>query len=285
MEKNELISREELKTYFKTGKYPTQSQFSNLIDSFKHKGDVLTNKEVVIIANSLAAMTNGAIQYNIMNDSGELHFSIVVSQQDAEDQIIEIDNTKGEWKRTYFFGNAPYNITAKEFSAEALKGTEYYNLYYQIHPDYAINRLFGNSLPMILDGFEFGTLEVKSFYLQINKIDLGQKINIVNTNIKFNNKTEIPIQYRIVGGNWSHIYTNKDIITDHYDIWDYLTFYYRADLREINQNIECKVYDADNDTLLMTSYLNAGQDNQNVFSGSSAMAIRNIRIECDYQII
>ncbi|ANF52043.1 hypothetical protein A0O34_16650 [Chryseobacterium glaciei] len=35
-EKNKLTTREELKTYFETGKYPTQSQFGQFIDNYVH---------------------------------------------------------------------------------------------------------------------------------------------------------------------------------------------------------------------------------------------------------
>jgi len=35
-DKNTLIIREELKTYFETGKYPTQSQFGQFIDNYVH---------------------------------------------------------------------------------------------------------------------------------------------------------------------------------------------------------------------------------------------------------
>uniref|UniRef100_A0AAU6WM68 Uncharacterized protein n=1 Tax=Chryseobacterium endophyticum TaxID=1854762 RepID=A0AAU6WM68_9FLAO len=39
MENNKLPTRQELKTYFETDKYPTQSQFANLIDAYWHKED------------------------------------------------------------------------------------------------------------------------------------------------------------------------------------------------------------------------------------------------------
>ena len=41
MEENKSTRREELKTYFKTGEYPTQNQFSDLIDSYWHKDEVM----------------------------------------------------------------------------------------------------------------------------------------------------------------------------------------------------------------------------------------------------
>jgi hypothetical protein len=58
MDDNKLIPRDQLKTYFETGKYPTQNQFSDLIDSLKHKGDLLTKREIVIFANSMMAIDN-----------------------------------------------------------------------------------------------------------------------------------------------------------------------------------------------------------------------------------
>lgn len=42
MEKNKFPTREELKTYFETDKYPTQSQFSDLIDSYWHKEESIS---------------------------------------------------------------------------------------------------------------------------------------------------------------------------------------------------------------------------------------------------
>lgn len=282
MEKNELTTREKLKTYFETGKYPTQSQFSDLIDSLRLKEDGMTNKEMVILANSLAAIDNGFISYLNYNTEDE-NFPIVISSPDEEDQVIIVGKSKNyEGVKQYFLGSEPYTIKAKEFSAEGLKGTEYYYLRYQIDSNYMLYKLFGNNLPTIPDGFEFGMLEGKNFTLEIHKLDYGKKINILNTNIKFINKTEVPIQYMTYGGVWSHKYTSKDIITDHYDVGDYLSFNYKADLRGIDKSIECKIYNEDNDQLLMTAHLVARQNNINVSSGDTANEIRNIRIECDY---
>ncbi|GEJ45802.1 hypothetical protein [Chryseobacterium sp. ON_d1] len=39
-EKNKLIQREEIKTYFETGKYPTQSQFGRFIDNYVHLNEL-----------------------------------------------------------------------------------------------------------------------------------------------------------------------------------------------------------------------------------------------------
>lgn len=282
MENNELTTREKLKTYFETGKYPTESQFAELIDSLKFKEDVLTNKEVIILANSLASIDTGFISYLNYNTEDE-KFPIVVSSRDEEDQVIIVGKSKNyEGVKQYFLGREPYIIKAKEFSAERLKETEYYYLRYQIDPSYMLYKLFGNNLPTIPDGFEFGMLEGKNFTLEINKLDYGKKINILNTSIKFINKTEVPIQYMVYGGVWSHIYTTKDIITDHYDIGDYLNFNYKADLRGIDKSIECKIYNEDNDQLLMTAHLVARQNNINVSGGGTANEIRNIRIECNY---
>jgi len=47
MEKNEFTTKEELKAYFGTGKYPTQSQFSDFIDSYWHKEENIESQETL----------------------------------------------------------------------------------------------------------------------------------------------------------------------------------------------------------------------------------------------
>ncbi|NIF06636.1 hypothetical protein F3J23_14395 [Chryseobacterium sp. Tr-659] len=283
MEKNELIPREELELYFEKGKRPTQDQFSDLIDSLQHKADILTNKEAVMIANSLESIDNGYIEYT-GNNIGDKKFVIAVKSEDEEDQLITINETQGNSKKLYFFGNAPYTIRAKEFPAEGLGETEYYHLNCQIGPSSAMTRLFGNTLPAIPGAFEFGTMEDKNLTFRIEKINPGQKMKVVNTSIQFVNKTEIPIQYMTQSGYWAYIYTDKDIVTDHYDLWDYLYLYLKADLSKTDQSIECNVYDANTGALLRTANLNARQNNQNIMAGEATRQIRSLRIECHYAI-
>jgi hypothetical protein len=86
----------------------------------------------------------------------------------------------------------------------------------------------------------------------------------------------------IYAGYWSHEYTDKNIVTDHYDLGDYLTFNYKADLKGYDQRIECRLYNDDTNELLMTTWLNAGVYNVNI-PGGSADRCRNIRIECDHR--
>jgi hypothetical protein len=281
MEENKLTPRDQLKTFFETGKHPTQNQFSDLIDSLKHKGDILTNKDAVIIANSLnwIFMNNACITYYAYSLQGK-KFLFTISSADEEDQMITIDDIPYNDKKYYLFGNGPYVIKAKELPTEGLGGTEYYNMMIQID-DSTVNRLFGNTLPKIPEGFVVGTLKGKRGSLHISRVDVGQKLNVVNTNIKFINKTQTSVQYNLQGNYWSTEYTDKDIVTDHYDAWDSLYLYLKADLQGINQSIECKVYDADHNKLLTTAYFEAGQSNQSV-SGGEIKEIRNVRIECNY---
>lgn len=282
MEIDKLTTREQLKAYFETGKYPTQSQFSDLIDSLRLKEDVMSNRDAIILANRLASISNGYIAYSNKSSADE-EFSLVISSRDEEDEVITLSKVnQNEGIKQYFFGNAPYTVKAKEFSTKELKETEYYYVRYQINPNYMLYKMFGNTLPTISDGFEFGTLENRMFYFEINKIDYGKKINIINTNIKFINKTNVLIEYKIEGGIWSHVYTSEDIVTDHYDVGDYLNFNYRADLRGVDKAILCKVYNEATDELLMTSYLSPGFNNENNSGGGTAYEVRNVRIECDY---
>lgn len=281
MEDNKFTPRDQLKTFFETGKHPTQNQFSELIDSLKHKGDTLTNKDAVIIANSLnwVFMNNACITYNAYNLQGK-KLLFTISSADEEDQVITIYDVPYHDKKYYLSGDGPYVIKAKELPTEGLGGTEYYSMAMQMD-DYAVNRLFGNRLPEIPEGFVFGTLKGKRGSLYINKVDVGQTLNVVNTNIKFINKTQAPVQYMLQGNYWSSQYADKDIVTDHYDAWDSLYLYLKADLQGISQSIECKVYDADHNKLLTTAYFEAGQNNQSI-SGGEIKAIRNVRIECNY---
>jgi hypothetical protein len=280
MEIDKLTTREKLKAYFETGKYPTQTQFSDLIDSLRLKEDVMTNKEAVMLANRLATIDNIFVNF-LANNVGNLKFSIVVSTDDEPDQVITAGDFKSFLDKCYFIGSAPHTIKVKEISEGDLKETEYYSLVYQLNQNYAIYRMFGNNLRSLHEGFDFGKLESIGMPIQITKGDYGKKINVLNTSIKFVNKTEVPIKYRAEGANWNDQYRDEDTITDHYDIGDYLTFYYNADLRKIDQSIQCDIYDLDNDKLLTTGYLHAGQ-NQTSWNGGQVVEVRNIRIECNY---
>ncbi|CAD0219801.1 hypothetical protein [Chryseobacterium sp. JV274] len=282
MEKNELTPRKELKTYFETGKHPTQGQFSELIDSLRHREDALTNKEKAILANSLALIDNAFIYYST-NIVGNLKFRIAISSQDEEDQVVTVRQTDNIVEKQFLLGSSPYTFKVKEISEETLKGTEYYLLRYEISPSYTIFRMFGNGLNTIPEGFDLGLLEGKRLPIQIYKQDYGRKVNVINTNIKFVNKTEVPIQYRVSGSNWSSRFRAEDSVTDHYDIADNLSFNYKADLTELNQSIQCTIVDEDTNSLLATGYLYAGQ-NQDAWYGGDISGIRNVRIECNYSI-
>ncbi|PJJ67449.1 hypothetical protein [Chryseobacterium geocarposphaerae] len=283
MEKNKLTTRDKLKTYFETGKYPTQSQFSDLIDLLRLKEDILTNRELVTLANSLEAIENTFIYYFASNVKG-LKLPIVISSEDEEDQIITFEETLGDFERRYLFGSAPYTIRVKEFLGGKLNVNEYYNLEYQLDRTYTITRLFGNNLQTIPDGFELGVLSDKKMSVGIYTRDFGKQINIINTDVRFNNNTEIPIRYRIESQYWGDGFKAEDTVTDHYDLWDYLFFYYDADLSGSSQSVNCEIYDADNNKLLSTTSLLAGQSS-NSWGGSQYLReIRNIRIECSYHV-
>ncbi|UTX50097.1 hypothetical protein [Chryseobacterium sp. MA9] len=280
MEENKLTTRDQLKIYFETGKYPTESQFADLIDSLRLREDVFTKRELAIFANNLAAIDNLYVNF-LANNVGNLKFSIVVSTNDEPDQVISSTDFRSFLDKRYIIGSAPYTIKVKEIVEGDLGETEYYNLAYQLNQTYTIYRLFGNNLNAVSAGFDFGEVESIGLPIQITKGAYGKKINILNTNVKFINKTEVPIQYRIEAVGWGDQYRAEDTVTDHYDLGDYLTFFYKADLTKINQHIKCEVYNAENDTLLTTGYLSAGQ-NQNSVNGGQINEVRNVRIECSY---
>ncbi|MGG7550869.1 hypothetical protein ACQ7CX_09655 [Chryseobacterium arthrosphaerae] len=284
MNENKLITRDQLKTYFETGKYPTQNQFSDLIDSLRHKQDGLTKKETITLANTLNAIKSGFVAY-VNYIPAEEYFPIVVRSGDEEDQIIDVSVNNGDIIRQYFFGKPPYTITTKEFSANNLGENEYYYFRYQTDGDYTnmMSRLFGNNLPTIPEGFEMGELKRKWLTIEIQKVSVREKVEIINTNIRLVNKTSAPVEYMIYAGYWSHEYTDESIVTEHYNLGDFLTFNYRADLTGYDRRIECRLYNDDTGELLMTGWLNAGIKNVNV-PGGYADRCRNVRIECDHYI-
>lgn len=280
MKENKPTLRDQLKTYFEKGKYPTQSQFADLIDSLRLREDVYSKRELAILANSLTSIDKIFVNF-LLNSIGNLKFSIVVSTNDEPDQVISSADFKSLLDKQYFIGNAPYTIKVKEILEGDLGETEYYGLTYQLNQTYSINRLFGNNLKTLPVGFDFGELDSIGLPIQLSKGDYGKKINILNTGVKFVNKTEVPIRYRIEAPGWSSRYIAEDTITDHYDFGDYFSLYYNADLTKINQSIKCEVYNADNNTLLTTGYLPAGK-NQISLNGGQVVKVRNIRIECSY---
>lgn len=285
MEEHKITSREVLKTYFEKGDYPTQDQFAELIDSLKHKEDIPTNKEAVMTVNSLASIRNAYLSYVDMY-LGVGKYSLLIRSKDEEDQIISINgNRDGIYneRKIYFFGNAPYFIKLKGDNLEELKEYEYFYLNFQAGPNNIIQRLFGNNFLDILNEFEIGTFEDNTFSFQLQKINLGNEIKIVKTNVKFINKTNIPIRYRSQSNYWGSNYTDQNTVTNHYDFSDYLYFYYRADLTKATQHIVCQVYNEDTGELLVTGYLYAGENNLSNWGGGYVYAVRNVRIECNYQ--
>lgn len=282
MENNGITTKEKLKTYFETGKYPTEDQFAELIDFLSLKEDALSNKELVTLANNLAALDNGYILYNTITIEDE-KFPIVVSSKEGEEQTFTIGKTENKEQKRYFQGSAPYKISTKEFLVNQLEGHKYYSMNTQIDDGPTTSRLFGNNLPPIPENFQLGTVENKKISVRISSEDFDRKISNLHTRITFVNKTEIFIEYALYGNYWSNTYISEDIVTDHYDIGDFLVCFYRADLSGISKSIQCRIYDADNETLLMTASLVPGQKNISVSAGGVLSGVRNARIECAYE--
>lgn len=281
MENNEITTKEKLKTYFETGKYPTETQFAELIDFLSIKDGVQSNKEMVTLANNLASLDNGYILYNTISTENE-KFPIVVRSKEGEEQIFTISKTENKEQKRYFQGSAPYAVSTKEFLVEKLEGNRYYSLYTQIDDGHTTNRLFGNNLPPVPENFELGTIENKKISVKITIEDFDRKITNLHTRFTFVNKTDILIEYALYGNSWSNTYISKDMITDHYDLGDFLACFFRADLSGTSKSIVCRIYDADNNALLMEVTLLPGQKNTNVPAGVLS-AVRNARIECDYE--
>jgi hypothetical protein len=280
-----------LKTFFETGDMPSQNQFADLIDSFKHQNDtnalILTDREIVSIANRIATIDNGFVEYYFDNMSNSL-IKLNVVQENLENQEIEIRcniHDNGDVRKQYFVGSGPYTVAIKEFESETLQANEYYYLYYETSLYDSIDTLIGHKLPTTFNGLEFGKLDGRSFHFYISKQNFGKELNVLHTNIKFINKTDIPIEYKSQSTNWRDIYRKENSVTAHYDQWDYLYFSYNADMTKEDYTIECSVYDTDTNELLIIDYLEPGINyrhfgNSSDSEGNRADKVRNITIEC-----
>lgn len=278
--------RNTLKTFFETGDIPSQNQFADLIDSLKHQNDKLTlsNEEIILIANRITNIDTAFIEYRSISFGNSI-IKIEVTQQNAENQVIEIKSIKSRQSllKQYFSGDAPYKIKLKEFQGEELNLNEYYVVYCELNQNYGIQRLLGNNLPILPEGFEFGIVNGNRCYFEVSKQNFEQELNIVHSNIKFINNTNVTIEYRAGSSYWGDIYRTKDTVTDHYNAWDYLIFSYNADMTNETHAIECKIYNSDTDELLAVGDLKPGQNNQNASGGATINEVRNIRIECTRQ--
>jgi len=77
-EMNKFTQREELKTYFETGKYPTQSQFGRFIDNYVHLNEFNFGLEIKPTGN-----------YNVKN----YHFYVAEDRQNTNRGHLTIENT------------------------------------------------------------------------------------------------------------------------------------------------------------------------------------------------
>jgi hypothetical protein len=277
-----------LKTFFEKGDIPSQNQFEDLIDSFKHQNDtdtlVLTDQEIMSIANRLTSIDNASVEYEFDNMADNSLIKLDIAQENAENQEIEIRcnvYNSGIQQRQYFLGNEPFTVTIKEFKSEKLQANEYYSLDVTSRNNNKLLRLIGDKLPTTtLEGLEFGVIDSKSFLFTISKINLGKELNIVHTNIEFINKTDVLIEYKCQSAFWTDVYRTEDSVTSHYDEWDYLIFNYNADMTKADYTIACKVYDRETKKLLVANYFLPGGNYRNFSNGVNATKVRNVIIEC-----
>lgn len=75
-EKYKLTTRDELKTYFKTGDYPTQSQFSELIDSYVHLNEFNLGLDVKALGTNMTKYYHFYVAKDI-SGSGRGHINLV----------------------------------------------------------------------------------------------------------------------------------------------------------------------------------------------------------------
>jgi hypothetical protein len=83
-----LTAREELKTYFETGKYPTQSQFGRFIDNYVHLSEFNFGLDVKATGTSKTKLYHFYLAENI-EKSGRGHINVEDTDENLPEQIDE----------------------------------------------------------------------------------------------------------------------------------------------------------------------------------------------------
>lgn len=86
MEKNKLTTREELKSFFETGDYPTESQFAELINSYAHLNEFNFGLSIRPSGNTSSKYYDFYKADNLMN-SGAGHKIIENSPENSPEEI------------------------------------------------------------------------------------------------------------------------------------------------------------------------------------------------------
>jgi len=73
MEENEITTKENLKTYFETGKYPTEDQFSDFMDSYWHKEENIPKEKI-------EGLENLSLDYDLQWSPTNKKLSLIDSQ-------------------------------------------------------------------------------------------------------------------------------------------------------------------------------------------------------------
>ncbi len=267
-----------------------------LIQEFKKAGELtrvaieesafspqkLTEQEAAIISNLMETLDNGYIEYDCNGIQGH-EFNLAVEQQDYEGQVIKIAGEDTYGRKQYFIGNAPYTIKVEDFPKEGLEANEYFFISYSLEGYNTIEKLFGNTLPYLDKGYLLGTVNGDRFGFRAEKQNLGTQVNVVNTDVSFINHTNEDILYRLSSAYWSIWYQNDaSFKTEHFDKWDYLLATYRINLADSDKSVVIEIYNADTDELLKTATANKGGAYDGLWGGQ-VNAVRNIRIEANYQ--
>lgn len=99
-----IISREQLKKWFRRGMYPLESQFADWIDSFWHKNDALPISSVDGLADAI---------------NGKADASALEQKQDKEDENLQTNNKTvvGAINEVYD-GLGPYDAQATSYTSD-----------------------------------------------------------------------------------------------------------------------------------------------------------------------
>lgn len=246
---------------------------SYLKTNFKGGGDAgsggitnISERDARILANALFSPQGAKFTYYSNQIPGGVFLPVEVSQQGEPNQIINITNTNGQQKNLYMIGNPVYNARINQCPNPTLQVGEYLYLNWyrdQNNPQNDRQILFGNNLGPLPANFNLGDFNT-DFYIDFSKQNFGQQLSYVSTDIEAINNSSVASSKILIQANGQYYKSeaykvseipNGHIITNHFNIWDYIYPYWQVNMvGEANGNgIKFELFDS-NDVLQGTQY-------------------------------
>lgn len=141
----------QLKAWFRKGLYPTEQQFADLIDSFRHKNDPIDVADISILSQALNGKFD-ASEGNALSgrvDAFEHNLERILTEQEDQRELIRDLSNRLAALESY---NQLKILTQAEFNALAAKDDKV--LYIVVDGTSSANALQANQMPGLMNDME-----------------------------------------------------------------------------------------------------------------------------------